>query len=46
MSDSSETTEPTGQVALDVDLTGADLTLNERIAVEDVCGRFSREALT
>lgn len=31
-------TEETQSVGVDVDLTGADLTLNERIQVEQVCG--------
>lgn len=32
-------------ISIDVDLAGGDLTLNERIAVEDVCGGRSFEAL-
>lgn len=33
------------EIALEVDLTGADLNLNERVAVEDACGGRSFEAL-
>ena len=39
------TDDETQEVAIQVDLTGADLTLNERIAVEEACGGRSFEAL-
>jgi hypothetical protein len=37
--------QPIHEAGLDVDLTGADLTLNERIAIEDVCGGVPFEVL-
>lgn len=38
-------TDEPQELAIEVDLTGADLTLNERIAVEETCGGGSFEAL-
>ncbi len=37
MSDATEP-QPEQEISVEVDLTGADLTLNERIKVEETCG--------
>lgn len=38
-------TDPTAELELDIDMTGDDLTLNERIEVEDICGGVAFETL-